>query len=177
VHLGRAIRGFEDGLGDLSESTRIDLALTLIEASQFPTMKWKQFAVHQAEIVARGLNDPSLEFCLAQSRSKMDRLAGNMEKATNRFDLPDQDRTSEAAQIIIHSAIGQVFIRRSLDIAQVRVSLADQKTLEKATFFTEQVHDLDTNYSTRQYFCQREQLQEQIRQSLAQVLSYHTCVR
>jgi hypothetical protein len=107
-------------LGDLSDGTRIDFALTLIEASRFLTMKWKQFTVHQAEILAHGLNDPNFESRLAQSRSILDRLAGNMEKATTRLDLPGQDSTSSAAQRI---------------------------------FSTDQVHDLDTNYFTRQHSC------------------------
>ena len=55
--------------------------LTLVEASRFPKMEWKRFAIAQANIAMLGLEDRYLRSRMAQSECLLYRLAGDMDRA------------------------------------------------------------------------------------------------
>ncbi|KND92895.1 hypothetical protein TOPH_02403 [Tolypocladium ophioglossoides CBS 100239] len=82
-HLKHAVQAFQDDFEHLPISTRADLALTLIEASRFPDMAWKRFAVGQAELSVLGLQDWYLRSCIAQSRCLLSRIAGSLDQAAS----------------------------------------------------------------------------------------------
>ncbi|POR32163.1 Uncharacterized protein TPAR_07614 [Tolypocladium paradoxum] len=73
---------------------------------------WKRFAVSQAEIASRGLEDWYLHCCIAQSQSLLSRIAGNMDHAVNSLGDFGQGRR-------MHPAIGQATVQRSLNCIQV----------------------------------------------------------
>lgn len=129
-HLKHALLTLEDCSDHLPASTRADLALTLVETSRFPGMPWKRFAVEQAELTARGLEDRYLHACVAQSRCVLSRIAGNMDHAAGNLDSLSHIGRSGVAEKRMHSAIGQAAIQHSLNRIQVEDLSAAQKYLE-----------------------------------------------
>ncbi|GKU08176.1 unnamed protein product [Fusarium langsethiae] len=77
----------------LSTSSRADLALSLIEASRFPNMTWKKFALDQAKVALDAVEDSASSLDLVQGGTLMDRR--------------------------MHSAIGYSAIQKSLNCIQV----------------------------------------------------------
>ncbi|OJD20889.1 hypothetical protein ACJ73_07771 [Blastomyces percursus] len=65
VHKARDCDGFQG----LAPNIRIDLILTLAEASRFPDMVWKRFVIDQAKELLCGLNDEYLQSCIAERES------------------------------------------------------------------------------------------------------------
>lgn len=111
-------------------STRADLVLTLIEASRFPNMVWKPFAIGQAEVAARDLEDSYLHFCIAQSQSRLGQIAGNMGQAVSSLGDLSQGRLSSTVDKRMHSAIGQATIQYSLNCVQAEDIPGAKRSLE-----------------------------------------------
>ncbi|RDA90092.1 hypothetical protein CP533_2944 [Ophiocordyceps camponoti-saundersi (nom. inval.)] len=139
-HLKHTVLAFQDCPECLPTSTRADLVLTLIEASRFSNMIWKRFAVGQAEVFVRGLQDWYLNSCIAQSHSLLSRIAGNMHQAANSLDDLTSARLSSIMDKRMHSAIGQAIIQRSLNCIQA-------EELSTATKLMEEWSPLDRNSS------------------------------
>ncbi|KAF2633004.1 hypothetical protein BU25DRAFT_436649 [Macroventuria anomochaeta] len=129
-HLKHAVQAFDGSFECLPESTRVDLALTLIESFRFPTMEWKRFAVIQAKAAARGLNHSYLNSCIAQSQCILDRLAGNIDKAVDGLRHAVQYNTSPNVPRQMHSVAGQIAIQQCLNFIQVENISTAQQTLE-----------------------------------------------
>lgn len=144
-HLKHVLQAFQDCYESLPTSIRTDLVLTLVEASRFPNMAWKRFAVGQAEIAARGLEDPYLSCCIAQSQSLLSRIGGNMDHATSSIGHFIQGRVENSMDNRMNSAIGHVTIQRSLnciqaeDLSAARNLLEDWKPLQQEPSPIEQV--------------------------------------
>ncbi|KAF5019077.1 hypothetical protein F66182_8917 [Fusarium sp. NRRL 66182] len=107
-----------------------DFMLTLIEASRFPGMAWKYFAVGQAELAAGRLKNTHLRLCIGQSKALLGRLSGNMDEATS--SLQDLLSNDPAASINkrIHSELGVAVIQSSLNSIQIADLVTAQKLLE-----------------------------------------------
>lgn len=118
-HLKYALQAFYNGSGYLPTSTRADLVLTLVEASRFPNMAWKRFAIDQAEIAARGLEDWYIHSSIAQSRCLLGRIAGNMDQAVSSLGDLSQGTVSTTMDKRMHSTVGQATIQRALNCIQV----------------------------------------------------------
>ncbi|KAH6973893.1 hypothetical protein BKA56DRAFT_108563 [Ilyonectria sp. MPI-CAGE-AT-0026] len=129
-HLKFTLQAFQDCSEYLSTSTRADLGLTLIEASRFPNMTGKRFAVSQAEIASRDLEDQYLHCCIAQSRSLLSRIAGNMDHANSSIEDLVQGRVVSLMDTRMHSAIGLATIQRSLNCIQVEDLSTSKRVLE-----------------------------------------------
>ncbi|KAK0628691.1 hypothetical protein B0T17DRAFT_588740 [Bombardia bombarda] len=91
----------------IEPAARADLVLTLIEASRFPNMAWKRFAVGRAEVAARGLEDWYLHSCIAHQ--------GKLPSTTDKR---------------MRWTIGQITIQRSLNCIQVEDLSAAKELLE-----------------------------------------------
>lgn len=101
-------------------SSRADLVLTLLEASRFPGIAWKRFAVGQAEVTARGLNDRYIQTCIAQSKCLLNRIGGDMDGAANCLDNIDRGSLlNTTLDNRMHSTMGKAAIQRSLNCIQV----------------------------------------------------------
>ncbi|KAJ4316487.1 hypothetical protein N0V84_007843 [Fusarium piperis] len=94
-------------------------------------MAWKRFAVGQAEIVSRGLEDSYLHYSIAQSQSHLSRIAGNTDHAASSISHPVQGHVEGATDKRTHSAIGQATIQRSLNCIQVEDFSTAREFLER----------------------------------------------
>ncbi|KAI8671822.1 hypothetical protein NCS57_00658600 [Fusarium keratoplasticum] len=137
-HLEHTLQAFQDHFDLLHTSTRIDLALTLVEASRFPTIAWKRSVISQAEIASSGLEHPYLDCRIAQSQSLLSRIAGDMDYATKIISKSVQPKAEVDKRM--NSALGQATIQRSLNCIQV-------EDLKTAKTLLEQWTPLDQNSS------------------------------
>ncbi|OJD12144.1 hypothetical protein AJ78_07215 [Emergomyces pasteurianus Ep9510] len=109
-----------DGFQDLATNMRTDLILTLAEASRFPGMAWKRFAIDQAKELMRGLNDAYIQSCIAQRECLVYRTTGFMNEATNVIDsCPGPGQLPVVANKNVHAGFGQSAIQRALNYIQV----------------------------------------------------------
>ncbi|KAK1485587.1 hypothetical protein CCUS01_03727 [Colletotrichum cuscutae] len=65
MHTLTAVRE-HDGYESLSIHDRINIVLTLVEASRFSGMEWKRLAISQAKATMCGLQDQYADSCIAQ---------------------------------------------------------------------------------------------------------------
>jgi tetratricopeptide (TPR) repeat protein len=128
--LKHTTQALENGFGCLPESTRIDLALTLVESFRFPTKEWKRFAVTQAKAAAASLSHPYLNSRIVESQSILHRLNGDIDKAVHSVEHVTPHYTSHNLPRQVHAAAGQVAIQRSLNFIQVEKISDAQQTLE-----------------------------------------------
>ncbi|KAF4419031.1 hypothetical protein CGGC5_v011015 [Colletotrichum fructicola Nara gc5] len=107
----------QDGYESLSGRDRIDIVLTLIEASRFSGMQWKRLAVSQAKATMLNLQDQYADSCIAQRESLLQRLAGSVKSATS---VPEhrQDLTHGVANKRMYAAVGSTVHQRALDLFQ-----------------------------------------------------------
>ncbi|KAM5347139.1 hypothetical protein ACJ41O_010144 [Fusarium nematophilum] len=132
-HVRRTTGYFQDSFQEIPTHTRTDLVLTLLEASRFPDMAWRHFAVDQAEAASGGLEDQYLRLCIGQSRSLLGRLSENMEEAVSSLrDLP-----VEGSDKRTHAAIGLANFQRCLNSSQVEDHATARKVLEDWDYLDE----------------------------------------
>lgn len=93
-------------------------------------MEWKRFAVGQAELAARGLEDPCMHCCVAQQLCLLSRISGNMEHAVSSIDCFVEGRSEIAKDKRMHSAIGNATLQCSLNFIQVEDLAAAMDVLE-----------------------------------------------
>jgi len=122
LHLRHALQAFQDDFEPLPRCTRADLALTVTEASRFPDMAWKRFAVSQAEAATRDMDDQYLSSCIANSQCLVSRIGGDMHRAVSSLGslgAPNQGRLLNTMDKRMHSTFGQTLIQQSLNCLQV----------------------------------------------------------
>ncbi|KAH7127589.1 hypothetical protein EDB81DRAFT_889385 [Dactylonectria macrodidyma] len=78
-------------------------------------MAWKRFSIDQAEAVSHGLEDEYLRLRIAQSKSFISRISGDMEDAASSLGDLSQFRVESLMNRRIHAAIGQAAIQQSLN--------------------------------------------------------------
>ncbi|KAF2787055.1 hypothetical protein K505DRAFT_354071 [Melanomma pulvis-pyrius CBS 109.77] len=129
-HFQQALQVFQGRFEILLASTRADLVLTLIEASRFPNMAWKRFAIGQAAVAASDLEDTYLNSCIAQSQSLLGRITGDMGQAVSGLANLSEGRLSSTVSKKMHSGIGQATIQQSLNCVQVEDISTAKRLLE-----------------------------------------------
>jgi tetratricopeptide (TPR) repeat protein len=122
----------------------VDLSLTLIEATRFPKIKWKSFAVSQAGLAMLGLEDLYLRARVKEAQCLLWRLKGDMDRAAGTLVSLSQDEPSDSTDRRMHSAVGLVAVQRALngiqveDLSTAEVSLVHWTPLgEKASLMEE----------------------------------------
>ncbi|KAK6206923.1 hypothetical protein QIS74_13411 [Colletotrichum tabaci] len=116
VHTMAAVRE-HDGYESLSIPDRVDVVLTLIEASRLPGIEWKRHAVEQAKTAMCGRQDDYVQACIAQREALLQRLAGDGMPLT----LPPfshQERRDGPVNKRMNAAIGLTVHQRALDCFQ-----------------------------------------------------------
>ncbi|EGE08383.1 hypothetical protein TEQG_07493 [Trichophyton equinum CBS 127.97] len=108
-----------EGFQSLAPEMRADLVLTLLEASRFPGIAWKRFAIDQAKEIMHGLNDRYLEFCISQRESLLYRITGDMNRATSAIHNPLPGTCQFPGEILAHAGSGQIAMQRALNLTQI----------------------------------------------------------
>ncbi|KAJ4132713.1 hypothetical protein NW754_015529 [Fusarium falciforme] len=118
-HLQHVTETYQDCFDDLPTVARTDFMLTLIEASRFPGMAWKYFAVGQAELAAGRLKNTHLRLCIGQSKALLGRISGNMNEAVNSLQDLASDDPATAMNQRTRSEICVTVLQRCLNYIQV----------------------------------------------------------
>ncbi len=120
-----------DGIQQLAEHTKIDLILTLVEASRFPNMEWKRFAVNQAKEAMGSLNNEYLRSYIAQRECLLCRITGDLDQATYTLgNTSGQGQLQVGADNKMHAGFGQTIIQRALNHIQVEELAMATKVLD-----------------------------------------------
>lgn len=123
-HLQHAAQIYEDCLESLRPATRVDFVLTLLEASRYPTLVWKRFAVTQAAAAMLSTDSGQAEqwylsLRLNAARSMIHRLEGDHEAAVNIIDSSIHQQQPNTQTKRDTAAIGHLTLQRALNYVQV----------------------------------------------------------
>ncbi|RCI12105.1 hypothetical protein L249_0942 [Ophiocordyceps polyrhachis-furcata BCC 54312] len=129
MHTLTAVRD-GDGYETLPIRDRIDIVLSLIEASRFSGMDWKRLAVSQAKAAMCKLQHQYAESCIAQRESLLRRLAGHVKPTTPVADF-GQGLGEGAANKRMHAANGSTVLQRALDLFQDEELLSAMDALKE----------------------------------------------
>jgi hypothetical protein len=138
-HLKHTLQAYRDGFEQLPAITRADLVLSLVEASRFPKIEWKRFAIAQANLAVIGVMDQYLRSRIAESESLLYRITGDMNRSVDALRNPRPNGPLNTTDKRMHSAIGQIAVQRSLngiqaeDLAMAEQSLEGWKPLGQST--------------------------------------------
>ncbi|KAK2600710.1 hypothetical protein N8I77_010225 [Diaporthe amygdali] len=149
-HLQFAAQNHKDCFKNLSADTRADFILTLLEASRFPTIVWKRFAVAEAAANMRSLNHSQTEIwhlssCLSSTQAMLRRLDGEHPAAVKILDTFLRQQQPNTLTHRANAAIGQVTLQRALnclqvnDLPQAKQLLEAWSPLDKQPSLMEQV--------------------------------------
>jgi tetratricopeptide (TPR) repeat protein len=94
-------------------------------------MAWKRFAIGQAEVIARDLDEQYLYSRITESKSLLARIAGNAFQVDAEFSNMNGGELSNIVDKRTHSAIGLATIQHSLNCAQVEDIPGARKALEQ----------------------------------------------
>ncbi|OAA55879.1 Tetratricopeptide-like helical [Niveomyces insectorum RCEF 264] len=123
----------------LPPETRVDLALTLVEAARFPGMGWKRYVVAQAEAVADTMpTSRYLDMCIAQIRCVLAQISGDLGEAMRGVEAAVANNAGEQASVDtrLHAATGYALIQKALTYIQ-------EERLDKAEECLENWHSKD----------------------------------
>ncbi|WAO95931.1 Hypothetical protein NCS54_01358000 [Fusarium falciforme] len=127
-HLKHTLKACPDDFPGLSNATKIDLGLTLVESSRFSDMAWKQFAIDQAKRVSVGVESPYLASRIALAECVLNRIEGSMlQSAAN---LAPRSSEEVALDERMHSIAGQHAIQRALNFMQIEALKSAEEVLE-----------------------------------------------
>ncbi|KPM35473.1 hypothetical protein AK830_g11102 [Neonectria ditissima] len=132
-HLRYTLQAIQEGLENLPEYTRTDLALTLVEACRFPTMKWKEFAIAYAKTVAQGINDEHVRCRISQSKCLLYRLGGDMDQALGSLRECAEAGLSNDEGKRLHSVHGLTAVQSALNSIQKEELATAEESLEAWT--------------------------------------------
>ncbi|KAL2291377.1 hypothetical protein FJTKL_13972 [Diaporthe vaccinii] len=123
-HFQYAAQTYGDCFESLSPGTQADLALTLLEATRFPTMAWKRFAVSQAAAGMRGISSSRAEhLCLtmrlSSAQSLLHRLQGDHAAAVSTIDTLIHQQPPNPQSRRTNAAMGHLTLQRALNCVQV----------------------------------------------------------
>ncbi|KAJ3533278.1 hypothetical protein NM208_g8058 [Fusarium decemcellulare] len=130
-HIKHTLQACAKELPYLSKHTRIEVGLSLVEASRFPGMEWKRFAMSQAKIVSTGVHDAWLDSRVAHAECLLNRIDGSMLLAAARL-AAVQTRDSNSSSITTemnHCIAGQEAIQRALNFIQIEALSAAEEVL------------------------------------------------
>ncbi|KAL1876258.1 hypothetical protein Daus18300_002886 [Diaporthe australafricana] len=117
-------QSYEDCLESLSPATRADFVLSLLEASRFPAMAWRRFAIAQAAAAMQGIDHEQAErwylsSCLGSAQSWLRRLDGEQEAAVEILASFTHQEQKIAHDRKASAATGHLTIQRALNRYQV----------------------------------------------------------
>uniref|UniRef100_A0A093URQ6 Uncharacterized protein n=1 Tax=Talaromyces marneffei PM1 TaxID=1077442 RepID=A0A093URQ6_TALMA len=133
IHLKHTLQEVRDheGFKNMSENMRVDLALTLVEASRFQKIEWKKLAVALAKEVAHGLNNRYVRYCIAARESLLYRITGDYTQAVHVIETtldPTQHRLD--IDMMAHVAAGYLQVQRAMNYFQNEQLALSLKTLD-----------------------------------------------
>lgn len=115
-HLQFTATAYEKVLDDLSSGTRLDLALTLLEASRFPYMEWKRISTSQAAKAMAGVENSYLTSRFASAKSMLCRLDQQHEAVVQAIQTYDPVLKQPAAKNQMkNSAVGFALLQQALN--------------------------------------------------------------
>ena len=120
-HLQHTLKefGHYENLKILSDSAKVDLILSLVEASRFSDVKWKRHAIALAKKALQQVNDSYLHACVAQRDCAISRTFGDTDRsalalssfATDNYPHKIDPRiNAELGQLTLQSAINYIHI-------------------------------------------------------------------
>ncbi|UPK95507.1 hypothetical protein LCI18_006442 [Fusarium solani-melongenae] len=127
-HLSHTLRACSDGFPGLSDAVKIDLGLTLVEASRFSDMTWKQFTIEQAKRVSVGVESPYLASRIALAECVLNRIEGSMLRSAANLAHRSSEETTPDERM--HSIAGQHAIQRALNFMQIEALKSAEEVLE-----------------------------------------------
>ncbi|KAF4469593.1 hypothetical protein FALBO_3506 [Fusarium albosuccineum] len=130
-HIKHTLQACATELPYLPKHTRIEVGLSLVEASRFPGMEWKRFAVSQAKIASTGIHDAWLDSRIAHAECLLNRIDGSMLLAAASL-AATQTRASNLNSItteMSHCIAGQEAIQRALNFIQIEALSAAEEVL------------------------------------------------
>lgn len=127
-HLKYILESCPDKFPGLSNTTKIDLGLTLVEASRFPDMAWMRFAVSQARRVSVGVESPYLTSRIAHAQCVLNRIQGSMLRAA--ASLAPRSSGETCTGVVMHCVAGQEVIQRALNFMQIEALESAEEVLK-----------------------------------------------
>lgn len=128
-HLKHTLQPLNEILEHLSHHARLDLGVTLIEASRFPNLAWKELAIQSAQIATQDYGDLYVQSRLAQARCLLSRISRPTGQAVqNPNDLSDVNLARDG-NILMHSANGHGAIQHALNCIQQENITGAEKSL------------------------------------------------
>ncbi|KAI8654310.1 hypothetical protein LRP88_00194 [Fusarium phalaenopsidis] len=127
-HLKHTLEACPYNFPGLSNATKIDLALTLVESSRFSNMAWKQFAIGQAKRVSVGVESPYLASRIALAECVLNRIEGSMLRSAANLTPRSSEETAPDERM--HSIAGQYAIQRALNFMQIEALKSAEEVLE-----------------------------------------------
>ena len=106
-----------ENLKILSDTAKVDLILSLVEASRFSDVKWKRHAIALAKKALQQVNDSYLHACVAQRDCVISRISGDTDRsalALSSFAIEyyphkiDPRMNAELGQLTLQSAINHI---------------------------------------------------------------------
>lgn len=111
-------------MASLNPDARADLILTMLEASRFPTLNWKNSMVYQAAAAMRNIASGHADYWylalrLSSAKSLLHRLKGDHQGAVSEIDnlIHNQQRSPQDRRE--NAAMGHLTLQRALNCAQV----------------------------------------------------------
>ncbi|KAI9146641.1 Calcium-dependent protein kinase 1 [Paramyrothecium foliicola] len=150
-HLKHALQAFRGCYESLPVDTRVDLGLTLVQASRFPTMAWKRFAVDQARNASHGLEDWYLDCCIAQSQSLLSRVAGKIDHAISSLVDLAEGQAVGAMNTRMRCALDLSNIQRSLNSIQVEDLSTARRLLQARDILDQSLSPLENVVAFRKH--------------------------
>ncbi|KAI3320953.1 hypothetical protein HD806DRAFT_504076 [Xylariaceae sp. AK1471] len=130
-HLRHVLQAMHGDFRHLSTSTRVDLALTLLEACRYPGMSWKRDIVDHARAIACDLQDRYLHYRIAEIECTLYRITGQMNRA---FDIIQTVYLNHSADLVnkkAHSAAGKISIQCALNHIQIEDLAQAEQALDQ----------------------------------------------
>jgi hypothetical protein len=95
---------------------RVDLALSLVEASRFQKIEWKRFAIVLAKEAIHGLEDRYVSCSIAGRESLLYRITGDYIQAVHVVDnILDRTQYQFGEDAMMHVALGNLHIQRAMN--------------------------------------------------------------
>ncbi|KAH8698467.1 hypothetical protein BGW36DRAFT_376153 [Talaromyces proteolyticus] len=104
---------------NMSPAVKTDIALSIIEASRFPGMEWKQFAISQSKEILSSVQDNYVQSCIAQRESVLHRITSSTDQLFRPLENSQHETVPGHVSKKLHSGSGHGAIQRALDHIQV----------------------------------------------------------
>src|SRR5688572_7691852 len=129
-HTLQSCRSHNDLLA-LANTIKLDIALTLLEASRCPGKQWKLFAVACAKEITEGIDDAYIRICIAQRDCVFLRLSGSQQDAVDLLNNISTEPNYDGERgPLMHAAAGSASIQRAMNFFQCEQLAAALEALD-----------------------------------------------